>query len=739
MDEALKSISGVVEGVIFKNTDNGYIVFELDTDENPIVVVGNLGEVVPGESLNLTGSYTTSPKYGEQFKAVTCERARPETPEEIAKYLGSGILPGIGIKTAIKITERFKEDTLNIIENTPERLCEIKGITIDKAASIGAVFRKLCGVNTVLEFLSGFGVSPATSVAVWNRYDSSSIALIKENPYLLCEEGIELDFDTVDRIAENFGVDPFDISRVKAGIAYVLLENTRIGHTCIPIKPLTERVVEYLEISRDTFDLALQEGIDEKRFSVHVTEMCECVFLFSYHKAELYVTDKLSQMLRLNYKGNQDFSKEIAGIEFEESIRYEELQKAAIQGCLEHNLFILTGGPGTGKTTTLNAVIRLLKKSRKLLSLAAPTGRAAKRMSELTGEPAQTIHRLLEVDMSNIAGGGREGLTTFKRNELNPLKADVVIIDEMSMVDVMLFEALLRAIKPDAKLIMAGDSDQLPSVGAGNVLADLIACEKINKVRLTEIFRQASESLIITNAHKIVSGVVPELHAKDKDFFFIPCSDYNSEEEIAEIVTGLVQTRLPAAYGFSPIDDIQVLTPTKMGLSGTRELNSMLQKAVNPASVKKREAKLGEVTFRVGDKVMQTSNDYNIQWKRSGEQGTGVYNGDIGIITGIDANGLTVNFDGRVAVIPSTLWNKIEHAFAITVHKSQGSEYRAVILTVPAATRRLLYRSLLYTGVTRARDLLILVGKRESIMDMVNNEQKTMRYSCLRNMMNEGG
>lgn len=734
MDEInRKSIIGVVESVIFKNADNGYIVFELDSQGSPIVVVGNLGDIVPGEKLTLFGEYISSPKYGEQFKAATCERTLPDTPEEIAKYLGSGIIPGIGVKTAVKITDKFGKDTLSVIENTPERLCEVKGITIDKAASVGAAFRNLCGVNTVLQFLGGYGISPATAVAVWNRYGSSSVALIKENPFLLCDDGIELEFEAVDRIAGEFGVDPFSIARVKAGIAYVLTENARIGHTCLPEKPFSTRVIEHLDISRDIYDIALHEGVDEKRFVLYQKKSEQYVYLAAYYKAESYIADKLFQMLKMNSGVNRDFSEEIVGVEFEESINYEDLQKRAIQYCMNNNLFILTGGPGTGKTTTLNAVIRLLKKERKLLSLAAPTGRAAKRMSELTGQSAQTIHRLLEVDSS------KDTFTVFKKNELNPLKADVIIIDEMSMVDALLFESLLRAVKVDSKLIMVGDSDQLPSVGAGNILADLIECGKIEQVRLTEIFRQAQESLIVTNAHKIVSGGQPELNVKDKDFFFMPCEGYDSDSAIAATVTRLVKERLPAAYGYEPVDDIQVLTPTKMGLAGTRELNKQLQAAVNPPSVKKREIKFGDVVFRTGDKVMQTANDYNIEWKRGGENGIGVFNGDIGIITGIDnyGGGMTVNFDGRVAVIPPQLFGKIEHAYAITVHKSQGSEYKAVIMPVPAVTKRLLYRSLLYTGVTRARDLLILVGKRATVDEMVGNERKSVRYSCLREMLDK--
>ncbi|MCL2037124.1 MAG: ATP-dependent RecD-like DNA helicase [Oscillospiraceae bacterium] len=744
MDD-LKKLTGIVENVVFKNSSNGYIVFSLDCDGFPNMVIGNLGEVTVGEKLSLSGGFIKSPKYGEQFKAVTCERIAPETPEEIAKYLGSGIIPGIGGKTAARIVERFGEDTLEIIQNNPERLREIKGFSMKTAIEAGAALRRMCGVNNLLEFLSGFGVSPATSVAVWNRYDSSSIALIKKNPFLLCEQGLELDFDTADKMAWEFGIEQGNLERVKAGIVYSLSENAKIGHTCLPLETLNDRVCEFLQVSQDVFVAALNAAISEKILNVHPSQKQEWVYLSMYYKAETYISRKINQMLKMNSGANRDFSRDIAKVESEESITYEALQKSAIQGCLENNLFILTGGPGTGKTTTLNAIIRLLKQERKTLSLAAPTGRAAKRMSELTGEPACTIHRLLEVDSAKESDF-KSGPTIFKKNEDNPLNADVIVIDEMSMVDVLLFESLLRAVKPDTKLIMVGDSDQLPSVGAGNVLADLIDCKQIEGVRLTEIFRQASTSLIVTNAHKIVSGEIPELEGKDKDsdFFFMSGGDsYNSGGQIARIVTGLVKTRLPAAYGFDPIDDIQVLTPTKLGPAGTRELNKVLQSALNPPSLKKKEVKFGDIVFRVGDKIMQTVNDYNIEWKKAGESGMGVFNGDIGIITGIDgysstSGGMTVNFDGRVAVIEPQSFNKIEHAYAITVHKSQGSEYKAVIMPLPSASKRLLYRSLLYTGVTRARDLLILVGSKETVCEMVYNVQKSVKLSCLKDMLISG-
>jgi len=736
MDQTVKTISGTVENIIYKNADNGYIVLDLNCDGRPVAVIGTLGEVAEGEKLSLTGSFVTSVKYGEQFKAAACERQAPTTPAEITRYLSSGIIKGLGNATAKNITAKFGEKTLEIIENSPERLTEVKGITAEKAAFFGAGYRKLRGVTAVIDFLNEYGVSPAASIAVWQKYGGSGIALIKENPFLLCEEGIALGFEIADKIAVSLSeknavkFDLCSLNRVKAGIAYILSANAGIGHTCLPVGELRDAAIENLGFTRDAFEIGFYEGVDEGKFQSLTINGKEYAYLAVYYRAERYITDKLSEMLKLGAAAKRDFSEEIAAIEQTEGITYEDLQKEAITNCLGNNLFILTGGPGTGKTTALNAVIRLLKRTRKTLSLAAPTGRAAKRMSELTGEKATTIHRLLEVDFA------KDNLLCFKRDELNPLKADVIIIDEMSMVDALLFESLLRALKPDAKLIMVGDSDQLPSVGAGNVLGDLIASGKIASVRLTEIFRQAAESLIVTNAHKIITGEKPVLGVKNKDFFFMP---RESESDMASTVISLVKTRLPDAYGLNPIDDIQVLTPTKMGAAGTKELNRALQEAVNPASLKKREVKYFDITFRVGDKVMQTANDYNIAWKRAGEKGMGIFNGDIGIIADIDTRtgSLLVNFDGRVAVIPPALFNKIEHAYAITVHKSQGSEYRAVIFPLPSAARKLLYRSLLYTGVTRARDLLIMVGRNETVEYMAGNKLKTRRYTCLKALMEE--
>lgn len=710
---------------MYRNAENGYIVLTLDASGSPETVVGTLGEIVEGESLKLRGSYVANAKYGRQFKAVTCERTLPETKSEIRKYLGSGIIKGVGPSLAKKITDAFGDESFSVIENDPYRLAELNGITTDKALFISLEFRRLCGIKSVIEFLQKYDISPITAAAVWKIHEGASVAAVKENPFILCGDGIEVDFAIADRIAFDLELDPWSVNRVKAGIAYVLRENSFAGHVCLPRQSLMERVCAALGVREDIFDEALYAGTQEGLFSELETDRRTYIYLAEFFAAEQYIAKKLAVMLKLSAPLEKDFSEEIAGVEWSEGIKYEALQKAAIAAALGNNLFILTGGPGTGKTTTLNAVIQLCRSKRLRLSLAAPTGRAAKRMSDLTGQPAKTIHRLLEVDFS------KENKLKFKHNEQNPLKADVVIIDEMSMVDTLLFDALLRAIRPESKLIMVGDSNQLPSVGAGNVLRDLMATKLIPTVELKEIFRQAAQSLIVTNAHRIVGGEMPELDERKKDFFFMQCP---TDADTARLTIELAQTRLPRSYGYSPIDDIQILTPTKIGAAGTKELNRALQQALNPPARNKKELHFFETVFRMGDKVMQVKNDYDVAWKKDGESGLGIFNGDIGIITDADTanNVLTIDFDGRVAVYTFEMLNKLEHAYAVTIHKSQGSEYRAVIMPLTAVSDNLLYRNLLYTGITRAKENIILIGSRGIVSQMVNNDRRTNRYSCMR-------
>lgn len=721
-------LSGSVEDVIYKNADNGYTVINLGCDEGLIAVVGNLGDVNEGERLSLRGGWITSPKYGRQFKAAMCERSMPETESEISAYLGSGVIKGLGPAIAKKIVKQFGTEALDIIDNDCMQLTVIKGITSDKALYISNEYHKITGVNEVIKFLGEYNFGPAHAISVWSAFEHDSIKQIKTNPYILCTSGIDIDFRSVDRMAADLGFDAENSDRVRAGIVYVLHENANAGHTCLPTEKLRESVCDNLGIERRQFESCLDD-CEEKDWVVRITlGKREFVYLPEYYLAETYIAKKLAFMLRTSAQYEKDYSDEIRGVEFSENIQYEDLQRAAISACLTGSVFILTGGPGTGKTTTLNGVIKILKAQKKRILLCAPTGRAAKRMSDLTGEPARTIHRLLEVDFT------AKGELKFKRNETNPLPADVVIADEMSMVDALLMCSLVRAIKPTSKFIMVGDSNQLPSVGAGNVLKDLIASHYIPSVELKEIFRQASQSLIVTNAHRIVNGEFPVLDDRQNDFFFM---NKSLESDIAELVIQLAKQRLPDTYGFSPIDDIQVLCPTKMGMAGTKELNKQLQSALNPPSQNKAELKFFDVIFRTGDKVMQTKNDYDVLWTKNNEKGSGIFNGDIGIIRSVDrfSQNVTIDFEGRVAIYTSEMLRRLEHAYAITIHKSQGSEYDAVIIPITAFTHNLLYRNLLYTGVTRAKKMIIVIGTKELVKTMVDNNRKMLRYSLLRPLL----
>lgn len=721
-------LSGSVEDVIYKNADNGYTVINLGCDEGLIAVVGNLGDVNEGERLSLRGGWITSPKYGRQFKAAMCERSMPETESEISAYLGSGVIKGLGPAIAKKIVKQFGTEALDIIDNDCMQLTVIKGITSDKALYISNEYHKITGVNEVIKFLGEYNFGPAHAISVWSAFEHDSIKQIKTNPYILCTSGIDIDFRSVDRMAADLGFDAENSDRVRAGIVYVLHENANAGHTCLPTEKLRESVCDNLGIERRQFESCLDD-CEEKDWVVRITlGKREFVYLPEYYLAETYIAKKLAFMLRTSAQYEKDYSDEIRGVEFSENIQYEDLQRVAISACLTGSVFILTGGPGTGKTTTLNGVIKILKAQKKRILLCAPTGRAAKRMSDLTGEPARTIHRLLEVDFT------AKGELKFKRNETNPLPADVVIADEMSMVDALLMCSLVRAIKPTSKFIMVGDSNQLPSVGAGNVLKDLIASHYIPSVELKEIFRQAAQSLIVTNAHRIVNGEFPVLDDRQNDFFFM---NKSLESDIAELVIQLAKQRLPDTYGFSPIDDIQVLCPTKMGMAGTKELNKQLQSALNPPSQNKAELKFFDVIFRTGDKVMQTKNDYDVLWTKNNEKGSGIFNGDIGIIRSVDrfSQNVTIDFEGRVAIYTSEMLRRLEHAYAITIHKSQGSEYDAVIIPITAFTHNLLYRNLLYTGVTRAKKMIIVIGTKELVKTMVDNNRKMLRYSLLRPLL----
>lgn len=723
------TLTGTVEDVVFFNEDNGYIVVDLDCNGELVTVVGNLGDVRDGESLTLLGEYINSPKYGRQFKAEVCERSLPNTESAVRKFLGSGVISGVGPSMAKRIVTAFGSSALEVIENDPKQLSSIKGISPESALKIGSEFRRIAGLRKAVTYFARYSITPAVVAAAWKKYEIHTIQAVEDNPYCLCGSGIDLPFREADRLAQAMDFPMDSEERVLAGIIWCLKVNANNGHTCVRENDLSDNV---------TYEL----GVNERQFwdgLMMAEQRCEIVrcdkyddkfvFLSEYYRAECYIAEKLAEMIKRNDCGEEDFSEEIAGIEWEQGIQYEALQKEAIRGCMNNHVFILTGGPGTGKTTTLNAVIALCRQRKLKMKLAAPTGRAAKRMADLTGAPAQTIHRLLEVDFGTSAH-------SFKRREDNPLTCDVLIIDEMSMVDTLLMESVLRAVRPRTRLIMVGDSNQLPSVGAGNILRDLISGGRVPAVELKEIFRQAAQSLIVTNAHRIVRGEMPVLNDRRNDFFFMPTA---SEEETLRLVIELCRTRLPNTYGYSALEDIQVLCPSRMGTVGTQSINKELQLALNPPAKNRTEVKYGSTLFRTGDKIMQTKNDYDAEWRRGAELSHGIFNGDIGMIRRVDkVNGkLDIDFDGRMTTYDGDMMKKIEHAYAVTIHKSQGSEYPAVVIPLPNGMDRLTYRNLLYTAVTRAKNILILIGTPAKVKSMVENDRRMQRYSCLKPMLED--
>lgn len=731
MEQGILHIEGTVENILFINEENGYTVLDLDAGGELITVVGELGIVEVGEGLILEGGYVNNRKYGTQFKAEYCERKLPDTVVNIEKYLASGAIKGIGPGLAKKIVNVFGEKTLDIMENDTYRLCEIKGISAGKCEEIASEAKKLFSLRNIMSYLSQYEIRSQFAMKTYRKFGSDAMELIKLNPYLLCSDSIDLDFRKADIIASDLRIERNSNKRVIAGIQYILKANTALGHSCLPLEILQQKASNALGITESDFYISYNAALDDNELFEYIKNEREYVYLPDYFYAESFITDRIHVLRDFTSPTDYNYDTLIDIEEEEHNIKYEKLQRQAITSAVSKGLMILTGGPGTGKTTTLNAIISIFEKKGCHVLLAAPTGRAAKRMSDLTGYEAKTIHRLLEVvyDVS--------GKLIFAHNENNPLECDVLIIDEMSMVDVLLFESLLRAVRLGCKLIMVGDSDQLPSVGAGNLLRDIIDSKTVTVIELKEIFRQAQKSLIVTNAHKIVSGKYPDLTRKDNNFFFFKRDDY---DKAAKLVVDLVKTRLPEAYKYSPTDDIQVLTPSRKGTLGTVELNKVLQQEINPPAKLKPEYKGYLYTFRVGDKVMQTKNNYDIVWRRDEEQGTGIFNGDIGKIININhaTQNAVLDFDGRLASYPFDLLPQVELAYAITVHKSQGCEFEAVIMPIMGGFEKLYYRNLLYTAVTRAKKLLILIGSEEKIHNMVDNNRRTRRYTCLKAMLTSG-
>ena len=721
-------LKGIVESVTYCNTENGYIVLDIDTNGDLVTVVGELGSIEEGEELLLSGEYITHPKFGVQFKALFCERTMPATSSAILKYLSSGVIKGIGPTLAKRMVDQFGDDTLDIIEHEPDVLVKVKGITQKKAEEIGMEFKRIFGIRTLMIFLSQFRVLPSIAVGAWKRWGQYAIDIIRENPYELCGAGIELDFEKAETVAAELGIPADNESRIKAGIVHVLAINVYNGHTCLPYDRLKPTVINLLNISEEKFNSVLESECLEDNLVLYKKNERDFVFLKDYYIAESYISTRLSTMNDFFKDSEYDYNKLIDIEEKTKDIVYAELQRKAISLALSQGFIIMTGGPGTGKTTTLKAIISLYEQRGMKVMIAAPTGKAAKRISDLTGYDAKTIHRMLEVVFDNT------GKTKFKHNEKDPISCDVMIIDEMSMVDTLLFESLLRALKLSCRLIMVGDSDQLPSVGAGNVLKDMIDSNKLTVVHLTEIFRQAQLSCIITNAHKIVHGENPDLTKTDNDFFFMQRLDH---ENVSATVVELYKERLPKAYGYTPLEDIQILCPSRKGPIGVVEMNKLIQQSINPAKPKKNEVKSMFYTFRENDKVMQIKNNYDIIWSRDGETNSGIFNGDIGTIIKVtkQENTILIDFEGRLCEYTFDMLDQLELAYAITVHKSQGSEFNAVILPLLGGYEKLCYRNLLYTAVTRAKRLLIIVGTSRAVYQMVANNRRTLRYTCLKDLL----
>lgn len=718
------ALRGTVDMVRFFNESNGYVIADLETETDLVTIVGELGAIEEGEELELTGSYVTHPRYGLQFQAESCVRALPSTVVNIERYLASGIIRGIGRALAKRIVAEFGELTLQVMENSPEKLCRIKGISPQKCEEITASARQIFGLRSLMTKLQAYGISPSIAMRAYRRWELNAWELIRENPYRLCMAGLDLEFQQAEKLAAALEIPANDVRRLTAGFRWILQQYAQEGHTCAPQPQFQMDAMRMLSVDEASYQSALEHCLEDHLLYCYHAAEGDYIYLDQYYYAEDFISARIAAMLSFSTPNDFDCTKAIQREEQETGMTYAALQKQAIAAAFSRGIMVLTGGPGTGKTTTLNAVIHLCRQAGSTVLLAAPTGRAAKRMTELTGSEAKTIHRLLGTQYDE------NGQILFQHNEENPLKADVVIVDEVSMVDTLLFEGLLRALRLSCRVVLVGDEDQLPSVGAGNLLHTLTRCAKIPIVRLTEIFRQAQESCIIRSAHRIVNGEMPDLSEKQSDFFFF---DRRNALQAAELLRELYVKRLPEAYQFQPQNDIQVISPTRKGILGVVTLNQVLQEAVNPPQLGKPILKSLLYTYRAGDKVMQTQNQYEMEWSRNGEGGAGIFNGDIGTVIEIDpaARSMQVDFDGKRVIYKEEQLDQLELAYAITVHKSQGSEFEAVILMLPDGADRLTYRSLLYTAVTRAKRLLILIGSPRKVMEMVSNQCRTARHSCL--------
>ena len=732
-----ETVTGYIDHVIFRNEDNGYTVMVLKgmEEERELTCVGTFPAITQGAAIEASGNYTTHPVYGKQFQIASYVEKMPEDALAMERYLGSGAIKGIGAALAARIVRRFGDDTMRIVEEEPERLAEIKGISEKKAMEIAEQMTEKVDMRRAMIFLQKYGISLNLGAKIYQKYGQTVYGVLQENPYRLAEDISGVGFRIADEIASRIGIHTDSDYRIRSGMLYTLLQASGEGHIYLPKEELFSRASGLLGVDSSYMEKHLMDMVVDRKLILKETEDGAVVYPTRYYYLELNSARMLCELNILCPEDEEMMEKRINRIEKETGTRLDEMQKQAVAAAASHGLFILTGGPGTGKTTTINAIIRYFEEEGAELRLAAPTGRAAKRMTEATGYEAQTIHRLLE--LNGMPEEEQEGRAVhFDRNSENPLEADVIIIDEMSMVDIALMHSLLLAVTAGTRLILVGDENQLPSVGPGNVLRDIIRSGCFPVVELKKIFRQASESDIVVNAHKINRGEQVTINNKSRDFFFLKRYD---ADIIIRVVIALIQEKLPRYVDAKPYE-IQVLTPMRKGLLGVERLNQILQRYLNPPDEKKKEKEIGQRLFREGDKVMQVKNNYQLEWEILGrykipvDKGVGVFNGDTGIMTEINefAETATVEFeDGRQAEYSFKQLEELELAYAVTIHKSQGSEYPAVILPILSGPRMLMNRNLLYTAVTRARKCVTVVGSETTFAEMIRNEKQQQRYSSL--------
>lgn len=731
-ERELEQLNGTVESITFRRADSGFTVLELDAQGELVTAVGVMPQVAEGEELSLSGRWDSHPSFGRQFRVELFAQKLPESASAILRYLSSGVIKGIGPAMAEKLVAEFGEHTFEVLENEPDRIASIKGISKKMAERFCNEFKKQFEIRQVMLTLTTVGLTSDEALKTYKVWGNESVSVITQNPYVMCIPEVNMSFERADEIAGNVPQPPDWAHRADAGVLYVLRHNLGIGHTCIPRHQLLRPCRELLDCGDDDVEIVIDHLSEEKQILTAVIRGKEFLFLPALYHAEKDIADRFKMMSRFPPANSEIFKGEIFSFEQVHSLTLDERQREAVETAVHKGILILTGGPGTGKTTTVKGIIALMKQRGLEVALAAPTGRAAKRMSELTGYEARTIHRLLEVEWKE------NGELIFQHDAQNPLDIDAIVIDELSMVDVLLFDALLCALPLGCRLVMVGDADQLPPVGAGNVLQDLVQSGQVPVVKLERVFRQERESLIIDNAHAIVKGVIPDLTMREKtsDFFFM---QENNPVIGARKVIELCTERLAKAYGYSPVEDIQVLCPSRMGEMGTMNLNQHLQAVLNPKHQDKKELRYKGYVLREGDKVMQIKNNYDIPWTSDTDTGTGVFNGDIGTLTFIDVQNslIGVRFDEKDAVYSTENAGELELAYAMTVHKSQGSEFSAVVLPVLGVPAPLCYRNLLYTAVTRAKSLLVVLGNPAVLKQMIENDKKSRRYSALGHFLAE--